>query len=87
MQIHIPAIERKQRYDPVFILQFSLHILPIGFIDPVEFAGLGLLAVAFSCLSSLDDGIRKLAYQTLASFKIALEVTLSRLQLRSLNLY
>ncbi|XP_056167551.1 uncharacterized protein LOC130134424 isoform X1 [Syzygium oleosum] len=71
--IHIPAIERKQRYDPVFILQFSLHILPIGFIDPVEFAGLGLLAVAFSCLSSLDDGIRRLAYQTLASFKIALE--------------
>ncbi|KAF8026216.1 hypothetical protein BT93_F2887 [Corymbia citriodora subsp. variegata] len=71
--IHIPAVERKQRYDPVFILQFSLHILPIGFIEPVEFAGLGLLAVAFSCLSSPDDGIRKLAYQTLASFKIALE--------------
>ncbi|KAL3736326.1 hypothetical protein ACJRO7_025308 [Eucalyptus globulus] len=71
--IHIPAVERKQRYDPVFVLQFSLHILPIGFIEPVEFAGLGLLAVAFSCLSSPDDGIRKLAYQTLASFKIALE--------------
>ncbi|XP_048131271.1 uncharacterized protein LOC115756006 isoform X2 [Rhodamnia argentea] len=71
--IHIPAVERKHGYDPVFILQFSLHILPIGFIEPVEFAGLGLLAVAFSCLSSPDDGIRKLAYQTLASFKIALE--------------
>jgi len=40
----------------------------------VEFAGSGLLAVAFVSMSSLDNGIRRLAYATLDKFKNALEV-------------
>lgn len=76
MQMHPPGVESIQRYDPVFILSFSIYSLSMGFIEPVEFAGLGLLAVAFASMSSLDVGMRKLGYETLGRFKIALEVML-----------
>lgn len=66
--------DKMRGYDPVFIMRFSLHILSAGYVEPVEFSSLGLLAVAFACLSSPDDGIRKLGYETLAKFKDALEV-------------
>ncbi|XWS10328.1 hypothetical protein CRYUN_Cryun39dG0066900 [Craigia yunnanensis] len=62
-----------QRYDPVFIMRFSIHSLSAGYIEPIEFAGLGLLAVAFVSTSSLDVGMRKLAYEVLSRFKISLE--------------
>ncbi|XP_044505387.1 uncharacterized protein LOC123225472 isoform X4 [Mangifera indica] len=71
--MHPPGVESIQRYDPVFILSFSIYSLSMGFIEPVEFAGLGLLAVAFASMSSLDVGMRKLGYETLGRFKIALE--------------
>ncbi|XP_058070405.1 uncharacterized protein LOC131219338 isoform X2 [Magnolia sinica] len=64
---------RIQRYDPAFILRFSIHGLSMGYIEPVEFAGLGLLAVAFVSLSSPDEGIRKLGYEALGRFKKSLE--------------
>ncbi|KAE8719932.1 DEAD-box ATP-dependent RNA helicase 32 [Hibiscus syriacus] len=60
-------------YDPVFIMHFSIHSLSVGYIEPVEFTGLGLLAIAFVSMSSLDVGMRKLAYEVLSRFKISLE--------------
>lgn len=76
LQAHSPVVENIDRYDPVFILRFSIHSLSLGYIEPVEFAGLGLLAVAFVSMSSSDDRIRKLGYETLGLFKHALEVML-----------
>jgi len=55
-------------------LRFSIYSLSKAYIEPVEFAGSGLLAIAFVSMSSLDDGIRRLAYVTLDKFKNALEV-------------
>ncbi|KAI7735982.1 hypothetical protein M8C21_022394 [Ambrosia artemisiifolia] len=55
-------------YDPVFILRMSLHGLSMDYIEPVEYASLGLLAVAFVSLSSPDDDIRKLGYKVLVVF-------------------
>lgn len=55
-------------------MQFSIHGLSKAFIEPVEFAGSGLLAIAFVSMSSPDHGIRRLAYATLDKFKKALEV-------------
>ncbi|KAK4804939.1 hypothetical protein SAY86_004756 [Trapa natans] len=72
-EINRLGTESIRRYDPVFLMRFSLHMLSVGFIEPVEFASLGLLAVAFCSLSSPDDGMRKLAYEALARFKKALE--------------
>lgn len=69
-------VENLERYDPVFILRFSLYSLTEGYIEPMEFAGLGLLAIAFVSMSSPDEGIRKLAYSTLGKFKDTLEVML-----------
>ncbi|KAH1197429.1 Nucleolar pre-ribosomal-associated protein 1 [Glycine max] len=66
-------VEDKERYDPVFILRFSIHSLSKAYIEPVEFAGSGLLAIAFVSMSSPDQGIRRLAYGTLDKFKNALE--------------
>ncbi|CDY29264.1 BnaC01g19160D [Brassica napus] len=63
-----------ERYDPAFILRFSLHSLSVGYIEPLEFASLGLLAVAFVSMSSADLGMRKLAYDTLKMFLDVLEV-------------
>ncbi|KAL1203022.1 hypothetical protein V5N11_015271 [Cardamine amara subsp. amara] len=68
-----PVIEDIDRYDPVFILRFSIESLSIGYIEPVEFTSLGLLAVAFVSMSSADLGMRKLGYETLGIFLEALE--------------
>ncbi|XP_010267868.1 PREDICTED: uncharacterized protein LOC104604974, partial [Nelumbo nucifera] len=72
------SLERIQRYDPAFILRFSIHGLSMGYVEPSEFAGLGLLAIAFLSISSPDEGIRKLGYEVLARFKSALEVCRNR---------
>ena len=77
MQTDPPNLENIQRYDPVFILRFSIYSLSVGYIEPLEFAGLGLLAVAFVSMASLDVGMRKLGYETLGRFKDALEVMLN----------
>ena len=74
MQACSPIVENVERYDPVFILHFSIHSLSLGYIEPLELAGLGLLAVAFVSLSSSDERIRKLGYEALAIFKHAMEV-------------
>ncbi|KAL8159958.1 LOW QUALITY PROTEIN: hypothetical protein V2J09_001495, partial [Rumex salicifolius] len=60
-------------YDPVFILRFSIHCLSMEYLNPVEFAGLGLLAVALVSISSPDEAIRKLGYEVLGKFKDILE--------------
>lgn len=61
-------------YDPIFILHFSVHCLSMGFIEPLEFASLGLLAIAVVSISSPDDDMRKLGYEVLGRFKSVLEV-------------
>ncbi|VVA98828.1 unnamed protein product [Arabis nemorensis] len=76
--IHDDPISEKRspviaRYDPAFILRFSLHSLSMGLIEPVEFASLGLLAVAFVSMSSADLGMRKLGDATLGRFLKALK--------------
>lgn len=74
MQPCSPGAGKILQYDPVFIMRFSIHSLSVGYIEPLEFAGLGLLAVAFVSMSSLDVGMRKLAYEVLSRFKVSLEV-------------
>ncbi|KAI5430572.1 hypothetical protein KIW84_034964 [Lathyrus oleraceus] len=66
-------VELKERYDPVFILQLSNYVLSKASIEPVEFVGSGLLAIAFVSMSSPDQGIRRLAYDTFLKYKNALE--------------
>ncbi|KAL5097685.1 hypothetical protein RYX36_002012 [Vicia faba] len=44
-----------------------------AYIEPVEFAGSGLLAIAFVSMSSADHGIQRLAYDTLVIFKNVLQ--------------
>ncbi|CAJ1964127.1 unnamed protein product [Sphenostylis stenocarpa] len=73
-KIHSPHVEDRERYDPAFILRFSIHSLSKAYVEPVEFAGSGLLAIAFVSMSSPNSGIRRLAYGTLDKFKNALEV-------------
>lgn len=51
----------------------SLHGLSMKYIEPVEYANLGLLAVAFVSLSSPDVDIRKLGYKVVEVLKGALE--------------
>lgn len=46
----------------------------MSYIEPIEFASLGLLAVTFASLSSPDEDMRKLGYEAIAKFKSALEV-------------
>lgn len=70
------STDKLQIYDPVFILRFSIHCLSRNYIEPVEFASLGLLAVTFASLSSPDEDMRKLGYEALAKFKSALEVAM-----------
>ncbi|GAB2277806.1 hypothetical protein Dimus_012510 [Dionaea muscipula] len=72
-KIHSAEGERITCYDPVFILRFSIHCLSMDFLDSVEFAGLGLLAIALMSMSSPDEGIRKLAYEVLGKFRDGLE--------------
>lgn len=74
MQGHSTKIGRMECYDPVFVLSFSIHSLTMGFLDPVEFAGLGLLAIALVSMGSPEDGIRKMAYEVVVRFKVALMV-------------
>ncbi|KAF6168052.1 hypothetical protein GIB67_011437 [Kingdonia uniflora] len=74
----------KQRYDPSFILRLSVHSLSMGYLEPLEFAGLGLLAIACMSISSPDEGIRKQGYEVLGKFKISLEN--SRLRKEGLRL-
>ncbi|XP_038973323.1 uncharacterized protein LOC103720976 isoform X2 [Phoenix dactylifera] len=62
-----------QRYDPAFILRFSIHCLLMGYIEAIEFSRLGLLAITFVSISSPDDDLRKLGYESLGSFKKALQ--------------
>ncbi|KAJ6753566.1 NUCLEOLAR PRERIBOSOMAL-ASSOCIATED PROTEIN 1 [Salix purpurea] len=72
-KIHVPGVENIQLYDPVFILRFAFHALSMGYIEAVEFAGLGLLAVAFVSMSSPDVGMRKLGYELIGKYKNVLE--------------
>ncbi|KAK3030706.1 hypothetical protein RJ639_037203 [Escallonia herrerae] len=76
---------RIQIYDPIFILRFSSHSLSMGYLEPKEFASLGLLAVAFVSISSPDVETRKLSYDTLGRFKSALEVMISNIIISSLR--
>ncbi|XP_010675691.2 uncharacterized protein LOC104891665 isoform X2 [Beta vulgaris subsp. vulgaris] len=69
---HCTELGRIERYDPVFVLSLSIHSLTTGFLDPMEFAGLGLLAIALVSMGSPEDGIRKLAYEVVWRFKDAL---------------
>ncbi|PNY04311.1 hypothetical protein L195_g000729, partial [Trifolium pratense] len=84
--IHFAHVEVRERYDPIFILQFSIHGLSKAYIEPVEFAGSGLLAIAFVSMSSPDHGIRRLAYGTLDKFKNALEKCQKRKDVMGLRL-
>lgn len=70
---HSAEVGRIDCYDPVFLLSFSIHTLSMGYLDPVEFAGLGLLAIALVSIASPEDGIRKLGYDVLSRFKDALK--------------
>ncbi|GAB4859794.1 hypothetical protein Ancab_011274 [Ancistrocladus abbreviatus] len=76
----------EQCYDPVFILRFSIHSLSMDYLDPVEFAGLGLLAIALISISSPDEGIRKLAYEVLGRFKDVLEKSQRKREVMRLRL-
>ncbi|KAK9133497.1 hypothetical protein Scep_013025 [Stephania cephalantha] len=67
-----------QRYDPAFLLHMSIHVLSNGYLEPLEFAGLGLLAVAFMSMSSPDKGMRKLGYEAIGRFKNSLETCQNR---------
>ncbi|KAK6946890.1 LOW QUALITY PROTEIN: Nucleolar pre-ribosomal-associated protein 1, N-terminal [Dillenia turbinata] len=82
----VMSIESMRRYDPVYILRFSIHSLSLGYIDPVDFARLGLLAVAFVSLSSPDETIRKLGYEAIGRFKNALETFQTRKDVARLRL-
>ncbi|XP_073128794.1 uncharacterized protein [Henckelia pumila] len=87
---HSTTADKLQIYDPVFILRFSIHCLSVGYIEPIEFANLGLLAITFVSMSSPDDNMRKLAYEALAKFKYVLEKCKKKqhvAQLRLLVLY
>ena len=65
-----------QTYDPMFILRFSIHALLMGYIEPAEFSRVGLLAITFVSISSPDEELRKLGYESLGTFKKSLEVIL-----------
>lgn len=45
LQDYFVTVDQMQTYDPVFILRFSVHCLSMGYIEPIEFVSLGLLAV------------------------------------------
>ncbi|XP_024160593.1 uncharacterized protein LOC112167757 isoform X2 [Rosa chinensis] len=64
-----PDVDAKERYNPIFILRFSMHCLSEGYIEPLEFASLGLLAIAFMSISSRNDKIRSLGYETLETLQ------------------
>ncbi|XP_039774061.1 uncharacterized protein LOC120641844 isoform X2 [Panicum virgatum] len=64
-----------QIYDPIFILRFSIHTLLMGYIEPAEFARLGLLAVTLVSIASPDQELRMLGYECLGAFKKSLEAS------------
>lgn len=63
-----------QVYDPFFILRFSIHTLHMGYIEPAQFARLGLLAITLVSIASPDHELRMLGYECLGTFKKSLEV-------------
>ncbi|KAK1281237.1 hypothetical protein QJS04_geneDACA018223 [Acorus gramineus] len=67
-------VNRVRQYDPAFLLRFSVHSLMTGYMEPVEFVRLGLLAIAFVSMSSSDEEMRKLGDKTLNIFKTTLEI-------------
>ncbi|KAL6205507.1 hypothetical protein ACLB2K_022766 [Fragaria x ananassa] len=76
--LNCPDVDTKARYNPIFILRFSMHCLSEGFIEPLEFAGLGLLAIAFMSISSPSDKIRSLGYETLGTLQDVLKTCQKR---------
>ncbi|XP_071738783.1 uncharacterized protein [Rutidosis leptorrhynchoides] len=84
-EVQTATDETIQTYDPVFILRMSLHALSMEYIEPVEYASLGLLAVAFVSLSSVDDEIRKLGYKVVTVFRDALEISQKKKEVNRLR--
>lgn len=83
LQVHYADAEKLRVYDPIFILHFSVHCLSMGFVEPLEFASLGLLAITVVSISSPDDDMRKLGYEVLGRFKSLLEVYIIVITFRS----
>ncbi|KAK9706771.1 hypothetical protein RND81_07G150600 [Saponaria officinalis] len=79
-------IGSSELYDPVFVLSLSIHSLSMGYLDPVEFVGLGLLAVALVSTASVADGIRKLGYEVLGRFNDALKSSQKKREVTRLKL-
>ncbi|KAL9232151.1 hypothetical protein vseg_007290 [Gypsophila vaccaria] len=79
-------IGRFELYDPSFILSLSIHSLSMGYLDPVEFVSLGLLAVALVSIASVVDGIRKLGYEVLGRFSDALKSSQKKREVTRLKL-
>uniref|UniRef100_A0ACD5ZGX9 Uncharacterized protein n=1 Tax=Avena sativa TaxID=4498 RepID=A0ACD5ZGX9_AVESA len=69
------SMDMVQIYDPMFILRFSIHALLMGYIEPAEFSRVGLLAITFVSISSPDEELRKLGYESLGTFKKSLEAS------------
>jgi nucleolar pre-ribosomal-associated protein 1 len=46
----------------------------MGYIEPAEFARLGLLAITLVSIASPDNELRMLGYECLGTFKKSLEV-------------
>ncbi|KAK4258228.1 hypothetical protein QN277_007700 [Acacia crassicarpa] len=86
VEIYSSNMQVRKQYDPSFILRFSIHILAKDIVEPMDFALLRLLAIAFVSMSSPDLGIRKLAYETLGIFKNALEKCQKRKDIVGLRL-
>ncbi|KAJ8549981.1 hypothetical protein K7X08_033688 [Anisodus acutangulus] len=85
-EVHYADAEKLRVYDPIFILHFSVHCLSMGFIEPLEFASLGLLAITVVSISSPDDDTRKLGYEVLGRFKSVLEKCQKRKDVMRLRL-
>ncbi|CAA6659829.1 unnamed protein product [Spirodela intermedia] len=73
LQMPSSSVSETQPYDPGFILPFSIHCLRRGYVVPMEFVRLGLLAVVLVSISSTDEDVRKLGYEALGTFKAILE--------------
>ncbi|CAM0945583.1 unnamed protein product [Alopecurus aequalis] len=69
------SVDMVQIYDPMFILRFSIHALLMGYIEPAEFSRVGLLAITLVSISSPDEELRKLGYESLGTFKKSLEAS------------
>ncbi|XP_012834495.1 PREDICTED: uncharacterized protein LOC105955325 [Erythranthe guttata] len=78
--------DKLQIYDPIFILRFSIHCLSRNYIEPIEFASLGLLAITFVSMSSNDEVTRKLGYEALSKFNSALEKCQKKKDVKRLGL-